>query len=91
MQDREQPILFFRCVVMHKADAEDTAVRLHTKSLGQIQRIEIPIPGEDSAFSEERCNFCWIVIAEPERKCRTSLIETMLIGNSENSYSRNFL
>ena len=57
---------FFSGVVVHQPNAQDAAFLLDTEALGQIQGVEISVPGENSAVTEKRCDFGWMVIAQPE-------------------------
>lgn len=69
MQGGEQAVYFVCGVVVHEADAQDAAVLLDAKALGKIQGVEIAIPDEDAAVAEERGDFCWMVVSQPEREC----------------------
>ena len=63
----EQAVYFVRSVVVNEADAQNTAALLDAEAFGEIQRVEIPIPGENTALAEKRCDFGWMGIAEAER------------------------
>src|SRR5258708_29995506 len=76
---------------MDETDAQDAAVLLDAEAFGEIQRIEIAVPGEDPALAQKRGNFRWMVIAEPERQSRTTLVKSFCVRNAENSHVRNCL
>src|SRR6266478_2549198 len=59
----EQTIHFVGGVVMHKADAQDTTKLLDAEPLGEIQRVEISVPGENPAVTQKLCYFRWVAIA----------------------------
>src|SRR5229473_715046 len=90
-QRREQAVYFVGGVVMDEADAQDAAVLLDAEALGEIQRVEISVPGENAALAEKRCNFRGVVAAQPERQRRAALIKLFLVGNAEDAYPRNCL
>ena len=46
---------FFRRVVVGQADAQHAASRLDAQPLAQIQRVIVPVPGEDPTLAEVAC------------------------------------
>ena len=74
---------------MHQPDAQYAAFLLNTKPLGQIQSVEVSVPGKDSAFAQERRNFRRMVIAQPERQRRAALVKSLRIGYTEDLDARN--
>src|SRR5215475_16220782 len=68
-----------------------TALLLHSQSFGQIQRVEVSIPGEDSALYKKCCDFRRVVLAKAQRQRRAPLIESLRINDPENPGATNRL
>src|SRR5438876_7781177 len=88
-QGRKQTVHFIGGVVMHEADTQDAPKLLDVEALGEIQRIEIPVPGEYSALTEKRRDFRWMMVAQPERQRRAAFVKSMRIGDAEDAHARN--
>src|SRR5215467_14423180 len=50
----EEAIHFGGGVVMDQADAKNAAVRFDAETLGEVERVEVAVPGEDAAITEKR-------------------------------------
>src|SRR5438876_318818 len=88
-QGRKQTVHFIGGVVMHEADTQDAPKLLNVEALGEIQRIEIPVPGENAALAKKRGNFRRMMIAQPERQRRAAFAKPLRIGDAEDAHSRN--
>src|SRR5437667_12283596 len=74
---------------MNEADTQDAPKLLDTEALGEIQRVEISVPGEDSALAKKRGNFRWMMVAQPERQCRAAFVKSFFVGDAEDAHPRN--
>ena len=63
----------------------------HAEALGEIQGVEIPVPGKDAALAEKPRNFRWMVMAQPERQSRAALVKAILLGDAKDVYAWNRL
>src|SRR5438552_5921656 len=90
-QSREQPVHFFAGVVMHEADSQDAAVLLDAEALGEIQCVEISVPGENSALAKEGRDFRRLVVTQAERQRGAALVKALCFGDAEDAHPRNGL
>src|SRR5258708_10703128 len=90
-QSREQPVHFFAGVVMHQADSQDTTVLLDAKALGEIQCVEISVPGENPARAKESSDFRRMVVPQAERQRGAALVQAFRIRDAEDAHPRNGL
>ena len=84
----EKAVYFFGGIVVDDADAEDAAFLFDAETLGQIERVEISIPGENAAIAQELRDFCGIVVADSKRDCCATLAEKRAIGDAVDLYVR---
>src|SRR5277367_3417867 len=48
----QQPVHFFRRVVMRQPDAQKPPVSFHVKTLGEVQRVVVAVPGEETTLAK---------------------------------------
>src|SRR5207247_7953268 len=71
---------------MNEADTQEAPNLRDTDALGEIQRVEIPVPGEDSALAKKRGNFRWMMVAQPERQGRAAFVKAFFVGDAEDAH-----
>src|ERR1051326_77510 len=89
VQGRKQALHFFGSVVMHEADAEDAAGFFDAQTFGQVQRVEVSVPGEDSAFTKKSCGIGGSAFGKTERNRRAAFGESVGIGDAKKSQPGN--
>src|SRR6476646_611015 len=88
-QCRQEPLHFFSGVVVHQTDAEHPALLFDSQAFCQIQCVKVSVPGENSAVTDKSCDFGGMVIAQPERQCRTALVKSLVVDDAENLQAGN--
>ena len=71
----QQPIHFFRGVVMCQPNAQHAAALLDPEPLRQVDSVVVAVPGEDAAFAQVRRQLSRRVAFNPNRDCRCALIK----------------
>src|SRR5215472_16285262 len=89
MKRVKQAIYFFQRVVLNKADAQHSAFMFHLKTLRQIERIVIAVPGEDAASGEEFGDRPGRTITDAERESRAAFFIPRRIGDAVDAKVRN--
>src|ERR1700674_135032 len=67
---------------MSQPDAQEPAVFFHIEALGEVQRIVIAVPSEETTLAELSCKLKRRVALDPHGDGRAALIEALRIADA---------
>ena len=87
-QLRQQPLHFFRRVVVRQADAQHAAALLHAQPLGQVDGVVVAVPGKDAALTQALGQVARSVALQANGNGRRTLVELRRIGDAIEGQTR---
>ena len=87
----QETIDFLASVVVDEADAEEASRLFDVEMLGQIERVVVAVPGEQTALSQLGGEIERSVVLDPHRECPATSLPVGGIGDAINRECRNFL
>src|ERR1700685_85907 len=81
-QSFQQPLHFFRRVVMRQSNSQEAAVFFHVEVLGEVQRVVVSVPGEETTLAKLSSELQRRVSFDAHRDGWTALIEALRITDA---------
>src|SRR5262249_26547352 len=77
-------------IVVNEADPQHAAILLHAQPLGEIERIVVTVPGENSLFAQRLGELAWRVPFNSHCDSRRAPVEALRLTDAVERQPRNF-